>query len=98
MKLFRYGYTKDGNKNHITIAVDYQWQADLYFKKHFPDAVIDKMTVEEMLYGRSDVNRDFSKLSYNHGGEWESKIYNSDRYEVAKIGFGVLNAVIFSKT
>lgn len=53
MKLFRYGYIQDGKNNSITIAVDYQWQAEIYFYKHFPDAENVTLTVEEMLYGRS---------------------------------------------
>lgn len=96
MKLFRYGYTKDGKTNSVTIAVDHQWQAEMYFFKHFPDAEILTLTVEEMIYGQSNIKRDYSKLSYSHGNTWETKLYNSDRYEVTKIGIGMLNAFIFS--
>ena len=98
MKLFRYGYIQDGKNNSITIAVDYQWQAEMYFYKHFPDAENVTLTVEEMLYGRSDVSRDYSKLSCNRGNEWEANVYNSDQNLVAMMGIGALNAVIFSKT
>lgn len=74
MKLFRYGYTKDGKDNSVTIAVDNQWQAQLYFLKHFPDAKILYVTEEEMLYGRADVTRDYSKFSYS----WDSMTYKGN--------------------
>lgn len=85
MKLFRYGYTKDGKDHYFTVAVDHQWQAEYYVKKHFGDdnsiTDMELKSIDEMLYGREDVTYDFSKVkyatseNYAHNYRWNTLIW-----------------------